>query len=170
MLGIVAAALMAGAFLASPELRAYASTIANDVICTGCVGTTDLANNAVTAAKIKDGEVKAAEIATDAVGAAELQGVTKLQFGECVLTDAEKTKVVPAASTLLKTCNIAGVDDDDLAIATLNISFGGISSCFPMVYVVTESGHVNVIFKNTCPFEAAIGSAAGPIGILVYDK
>jgi hypothetical protein len=31
------------------------------------VGTSDIAGNAVTAAKIKDDEVKAAEIATDAV-------------------------------------------------------------------------------------------------------
>ena len=92
---MLAAMFMAGAFLASPDLRAYASTIANDVICTGCVGTSDIAGNAITSAKIKDGEVKtadiangaansakivdnsitAADLAPDSVGGSELQGV-----------------------------------------------------------------------------------------------
>jgi len=38
---IAVAAFVSGSFIASPELRAYASTIANDVICTGCVGTSE---------------------------------------------------------------------------------------------------------------------------------
>ena len=73
MLGMLAAAFVAGSFFASPELRAYASTIANDVICTGCVGTADLAGNAVTSAKIKDGEVKSEDIALSAIGSARIK-------------------------------------------------------------------------------------------------
>lgn len=69
---IAVTAFISGSFLASPELRAYASTIANDVICTGCVGTADLGGNAVTAAKIKDGEVKTTDIGNGAVNSAKI--------------------------------------------------------------------------------------------------
>src|ERR1044071_1599412 len=92
----MAAMFAAGSFLAPPVQQAIAAVIATDVQCTGCVGTSDISGNAITAAKIKDGEVKAADIATDAVGAAEIQGVTKLLFGQCVPTDDEKTLNVAA--------------------------------------------------------------------------
>ena len=72
-LAIVAVAFVAGSFIASPELRAYAAnTVFSSDIVDGEVKTADLGNNSVTAGKIKDGEVKAAEIATDAVSSAEL--------------------------------------------------------------------------------------------------
>src|ERR1044071_5116857 len=80
---IAIGAFAAGSLFAPPVQQAIAAVIATDVQCTGCVGTSDVAGNAITATKIKDGEVKAAEIATDAVGGAELQGVTKLLFGVC---------------------------------------------------------------------------------------
>lgn len=77
------AAFIAGAFVASPELRAYAANsvgsadiINNSILSADIkdreVKTVDLANNAVTAAKIKDGEVKAAEIIMGAVDASEI--------------------------------------------------------------------------------------------------
>jgi hypothetical protein len=70
---MLAAMFMAGAFLASPELRAYAAnTIRSTDIVDGQVMTADLANNAVTSAKIKDGEVKAADIAGSAVNSAKI--------------------------------------------------------------------------------------------------
>lgn len=50
---IAAASLVAGAFIASPELRAYAAnTVGSADIIDGQVKTADLANSAVTAAKI----------------------------------------------------------------------------------------------------------------------
>lgn len=105
-LAIVAVAFVAGSFVASPELRAYAAnTVFSTDIVDGQVMTVDLANNAITAAKIKDNEVKAAEIATDAVGAAELQGLTKLLFGQCILTAQEATSSINAGETLGKGCN-----------------------------------------------------------------
>ena len=87
-LAIVAMAFVAGSFIASAELRAYAAnTVFSTDIVDGEVKTADIGNGQVTALKIKDGEVKAAEIATDAVGGAEMQGVTKLIFA--VRTDGE---------------------------------------------------------------------------------
>src|SRR4026209_2465491 len=64
---IAVAAFAVGGFILSPVPQAIAAVIATDVQCTGCVGTTDIAGNGVTAAKIKDGEVKTAEIGTGAV-------------------------------------------------------------------------------------------------------
>jgi hypothetical protein len=69
-----AAMFMAGAFLASPELRAYAAnTVFSTDIKDGEVKTPDLANNAVTSAKIKDGEVKTDDIAPSAIGSLRIK-------------------------------------------------------------------------------------------------
>lgn len=174
MLGMLVAAFVAGSFLASPELRAYANTIANDVICNGCVGTSDLANNAVTAAKVKDGEIKAAEIATnavgaseiatDAVGAAELQGVTKLLFAKCVITSTEATRNVDPGSRFEKQCNITGVTTGDQAVATYN---NGID-CLAVGGVDTGTDKLFVTFQNTC--SVATNPGNGFISIIVYRK
>ena len=176
MVGIVAAALVAAVFSASPELRAYASTIANDVICNGCVGTSDLASNAVTAAKIRDGEVKApeiaanavgaSEIATDAVGAAEIQGVTKLLFGQCVATDFQKTTAIEPGEAWVVLCNIAGVDADDSASATLNES----NFCFEVRQVDVTTGRVNVSVANDCTATTTALGSSSSIAVIVYDK
>lgn len=102
--GLLAVAFVAGTFLASPELRAYASTIANDVICNGCVGTADLAGNAITSAKIKDGEVRTDDIAAGAVGSLRIKdndvktqdiapgAVTKAKLGADVLDTITTTR------------------------------------------------------------------------------
>src|SRR5262245_26395355 len=87
--GLVAASFFAGAFIASPELRAFAAnTVASiDIvdesilsadIRNGEVKAQDLAGNAVTSGKIKDGEVKLADIGQDAVEGSEIAGVSKL--------------------------------------------------------------------------------------------
>ena len=176
MVGIVAAAFMAGAFFASPELRAYASTIANDVICTGCVGTSDLAGSAVTNAKLANGAVNSAkladdsitasDLAPDSVGASELQGVTKLLFGQCVPTNTQKTTPLNPGLSWIVQCNIAGVDNDDSASATLNDS----NECFEVRRAnPTNLSSVSVSITNDCPVSAALGSIAS-IAVMVYDK
>src|SRR5574338_614047 len=102
-------AFAAGSFLASPVQQAIAAVIATDVPCTGCIGTSDVAGNAITAVKIKDGEVKAAEIATDAVGAAEIQGVTKLAFASCHPDEAVGKTATPGG-VLVALCSVGGAD------------------------------------------------------------
>lgn len=173
---IAVAAFVAGSFFASPELRAYASTIANDVICNGCVGTSDLAGNAVTAAKIKDGEVKAAEIAanavgsneisTDAVGASELAGVTKLLFGQCAADSSEGTAMIqPDIQALQVGCTISGVDADDSAIAVRN---GG-NFCFEVRAAFASPNLVIVQLINACSTSQQLGTGA-EFGVIVFDK
>jgi len=169
MLGIVATAFLAGTFVASPELRAYAAnTVFSTDIVDGQVMTADLANNAVTAAKIKDGEVKAAEIATDAVGAAELQGVTKLLFGKCVVNSSLGTFDVAAGSSISIPCAITGVDLDDRAIAQKNSG----NECFTerdaKSFTGTKTG-IFVDFVNECTTTQQFGTGS-QISVIVFDK
>ena len=166
MVGMLLAAFVAGSFVASPELRAYAAnTVFSADIVDGEVKTPDIAGNAITAAKVKDGEIKAAEIATDAVGAAELQGVTKLLYGQCALTDAQMTSQVNPGALLTITCNINGVDGDDNAFAMLND--GG--PCFSASQAGPSTGKVFVELLNNCAAAQSVGKAAN-IAVLVYDK
>lgn len=178
---MVAASFIAGAFLASPELRVYASTIANDVICSGCVGTSDLASNAVTAAKIKDGEVKAADIATDAVGASEIAtnavgaaeiaanaigaseiaGVSTLVFAECTKTSNNNA---PPGTGPIFFCDVAGVGSGDVAIATIN---GDANGCFAVTKTNVGTNQVTLFVGNTCPVNRVLGTAT--IAIIVFD-
>ena len=165
-LGIVVAAFVAGSFIASPELRAYAAnTVFSTDIVDGQVMTVDLANNAVTATKIKDGEVKAAEIATDAVGASEIQGVTKFLFGECILNSNDAFANVTHGLAILKTCNISGVDSDDFATATFTKG----SPCFAVSLADTQTGSVSVVLRNVYTYSCAL-KAGDSIAVIVYDK
>jgi hypothetical protein len=165
-LAIAAAAFVAGSFVASPELRAYAAnTVFSTDIVDGEVKTADLANNAVTAGKIKDAEVKAAEIAADAVGGSEIQGVTKLLFGQCAANSDEGTKTVLAGEGVSVTCSINGVDSDDSAVAEVNSA----TTCFEVYKAVTETNAVKVGVINDCKFSSTFGTGS-KIGIIVFDK
>jgi hypothetical protein len=79
----VAAAFVSGAFISSPELRAYAAStigsadiINNSILSAdikdGEVKTVDLGANTVTSAKVKDGEIKSADIADAAVQTSDI--------------------------------------------------------------------------------------------------
>jgi len=163
---VAVAAFVSGSFIASPELRAYAAnTVFSTDIVDGQVKTADLGGNSVTAAKIKDGEVKAAEIASDSVGGSELIGVTKLLFGQCVLTSSEySTNLDPGIGTFV-TCTISGVDNDDSAVATFNDG----NSCIVVARTATLSGEVHVAIRNACPTAQTAG-AGSMIAVIVYDK
>ncbi|HEY7733590.1 MAG TPA: hypothetical protein VIB07_02235 [Nitrososphaera sp.] len=163
ILGIVITAFVAGAFVASPELRAYAAnTVFSTDIKDGEVKTPDLANNAVTAAKIKDGEVKAAEIATDSVGAAELQGVAKLLFGKCTNNDASS---VPANGVLGVRCMINGVSVGDSAVATVT---GPGALSFNVQRTHAFDGGVSVYVQNVG--DQANTFLGHKLAVIVYDK
>src|ERR671918_1113073 len=58
--------IMALAILA-PQQLAEATAAATDLVCSGCVGTSDIADNAVTSSKIGSGQVGNTDIATDAI-------------------------------------------------------------------------------------------------------
>jgi len=56
--GIIVAAFIAGAFIASPELRAYAANT---------IGSSDIIDESILSQDIKNGEVKSSDIGTSAV-------------------------------------------------------------------------------------------------------
>jgi hypothetical protein len=174
------AAFVAGAFVASPELMAYAAnTVFSTDIKDGEVKTADLANNAVTSAKIKDGEVKtddiapgavgslrikdndvkAQDIAPDAVGASELQGVSKLIFAEC--NRAVNTAVTTG---IFVTCPVPGAAPGDNVLVTQKSP----NSCF-VANVAYGSGlkdNVTFIVRNICGGSQNLGSIV--LSVLVY--
>jgi hypothetical protein len=107
----------------------------------------------------------AGEIAADSVGGTELQGLTKLIFGQCVLTNTEATTDVSTHVAMLKVCNIAGTDSDDSVIVTLN----DMNICLDDRFVQSQNGFVRVYIKNECSIEVPPG-AGSTIGVIVYDK
>lgn len=171
---LVVAAFVAGTFVASPELRAYAAnTVFSSDIVDGEVKTADLANNAVTAAKIKDGEVKAAEIAAnavdsseiaaDAVGGSELQGVTKLLFLSCSISITN----LGSGNGGFTTCSNAGIQSGDHVMTTLNTGNAGAGSCIVTTSSVAGAGFVSVRYRNECP-NAVTGTFAADL--IIFRK
>ena len=172
----VVAAFAAGSFLASPELRAFAAdTVGSADIIDGSIQSidignaqvklADLAGNSVNSGKVVDNSITAADIGVDAVGASEIQGVTKLSFGQCALTDTQMNTPVNAGSLLTITCNITGVDGDDNAFAMVN----NVSPCFSASQAGPSTGKVFVELRNNCDFAQTTGKVAS-IAVLVYDK
>ena len=155
-IGLLAVAFVAGSFVASPELRAYAANT---------VGSSDIINETILSEDIKNSQVKAADIATDAVGGSEIQGVTKLLFGQCAANSDEGTKTVLAGEGVSVTCSINGVDSDDSAVAEVNSA----TTCFEVYKAVTETNAVKVGVINDCKFSSTFGTGS-KIGIIVFDK
>ena len=191
---MLAAMFIAGAFLASPELRAYAAnTVFSTDIKDGEVKTADLANNAVTSAKIKDGEVKtddiapsaigslrikdndvkAADIASDAVGADEIAkdavGASEIKGVDKLIfagCDIPKapTSTGPGLSHIYY-CSVPGMDTEDEVVA--NISSNG--RCFIMESAVPISAEtVQVLLTNSC--DVSWVRSATHVSIIVYDE
>jgi hypothetical protein len=156
--GFIVAAFMAGAFLASPELRAYAANtvgsadIINESILSadiknGEVKTDDIAPSAVGSLRIKDNDVKAQDIAADAVGASELQGVSKLIFGTCSLTFPDNSGISGAS------CPITGARPGDRVVATVESTFQcGNTPLLHSAYVISNDVvHLYLDMNTGCP-------------------
>jgi hypothetical protein len=159
---VIAAAFVAGAFVASPELRAYAAnTVFSTDIVDGEVKTADLANNAITSSKIKDSEVKAAEIAQDAVGASELKGVSKLIFAEC--TNPGFLINTQNAATI--NCTVAGAAFGDNVLV---MSRSGPPACIIPMNAIGDEGLVRVSVWNACTFNYNTGGLN--YSLVIYRK
>lgn len=170
----VFAAFVAGSFVASPELRAFAadSVFSADIV-DGEVKTPDLATNAVTTAKIKDGEVKVADIGADAVGASELIGVSRLIFAECKFTDdtmRPPREFDPAfigqqqPSFYDAHCSVPGTVAGDRVIVSRTTDF----NCFDINGAYTTNGAVHIKGGNDCHVNAKLGTTW--FSIIVFKK
>ncbi|MGH9876863.1 MAG: hypothetical protein ACREBU_21535 [Nitrososphaera sp.] len=160
ILGLVVTAFVAGSFVSSPELRAYAvATITSADIVNETIQSVDIRDGEVKASDIAAGAVRSSEIATNAVGASELIGVTKLMFVDCPITD--NTERAPGGGQGYL-CSAPGTDIDDNAIG----SNSG-NSCFQPTRVDSGGNAVLVILVNVCTFPIAYGT--GGVSIIVYD-
>ena len=150
----VAAVLFGGYILAlavlAPEQLAEATAAATDLVCRGCVGTTDIADSAVTSAKIgsgqvgnsdiapnavgsgkiADGQVKAADIGTDEVKAAEI-GAGQVGNSEIASNAVDTAKILDGQVNTADIANGAfGVRSEDIqdkTIKSTDISTGTIN-------------------------------------------
>lgn len=164
--GIIAAAFIAGAFMASPELRAYAAnTVGSSDIIDGSIQSIDIGNGQVKTADLGGNSVTASKIATDAVGGSELVGVTKLLFGQCGADSTEGSTTVNPGGDLDIKCSINGVDADDSAIAMKNAGNG----CFEVYEALLSLNLVTLALRNECATAATVGTGAD-FSIIVFDK
>ena len=80
--GIILAAFIAGAFVASPELRAYAANT---------IGSSDIIDESILSQDIKNGEVKSADLGTSAVTNSKIasSAVTNSKIGSSAVTSSK---------------------------------------------------------------------------------
>lgn len=195
--GFIVAAFIAGAFIASPELRAYAANtvgsadiINNSILSVdikdGEVKTVDLGNDAVTSAKIKNGEVKTDDIAPSAVGSLRIKdndvkaqdiapdavGASELQgVTKLIYTECTVTlsSPIPAGGIVSFGCTVSGADIDDTVIATFNRASGGTSAydCFALTAANPQPFGVTLILRNVCSVPVTLGTWT--TAVIVYD-
>jgi hypothetical protein len=77
VMALVAAVVSVGGYVLllavlAPEQLAEATITASDVVCSQCVGTSDIADNAVTSGKIGGKQVKTSDIADNAINTAKI--------------------------------------------------------------------------------------------------
>lgn len=175
-LGLLAVAFVAGSFIASPELGAFAANtigsadIINESILSvdiknGEVKTDDIAPSAVGSLRIKDNDVKAQDIAPDSVGGSELQGVSKLLFGQCAAGSGPGTLTLSPGGGTEIACSISGVDSDDSAIAQPQVGGG----CFDARASKTDTNKVYVYVFNQCAIPHQFGTGT-QLAVVVFDK
>lgn len=88
----LASVVLTGLFMLGVSVNAMAGAPATDVVCTGCVGTTDIANAAVTDTKLGASAVTSTKIADGAVTDAKISGTisaSKIQKAANVITVAQ---------------------------------------------------------------------------------
>jgi hypothetical protein len=179
---ILAAMFMAGAFLASPELRVYAANtvgsadiINNSILSAdikdGEVKTVDLGNDAVTSAKIKNGEVKTDDIAPSAIGSLRLKdndvkaqdlapdsvGASELQ-GVSKLTFTGCSFTFPGSvshgGVIGSNCPVPGMVPGDKVSVTSENGY----ACFPIVNAYSQTGGIVINLINACTTPAIPGT------------
>src|SRR5919109_52496 len=106
----------------APEQLAEATVTASDVVCSGCVGTTDIADSAVTGAKIGSGQVANSDIATSAVTSSKISDTSGVRSVDIV--NGQVTSADIADGTITSTdiasgaiqLNVHEVQDDFVTV------------------------------------------------------
>ena len=179
--GIIVAAFIAGAFVASPELRAYAAaTVTSADIVDGTIQSIDIgsgqvknsdiagsavtgskiASNAVTTNKIADGQVMAADIAADAVGASEIKGASKLNFATCSTTASS----VDADAIFSLYCDLPGVVSTDHIVGSQNSNI-----CLAITSITPSTDRIYFEFHNACR-QAMIDIGTMEFSLMIFQN
>jgi len=185
--GIIVAAFIAGAFVASPELRAYAantigssdiideSILSQDIkngevknadLGSSAVTNSKIASSAVTTSKIADGTISAADLGPDSVGASEIKGVSKLIYAECTPPDIV---IIQAHQDGVASCSISGVDSDDSIMVQLNRN----QACDIVTEAEPFTDRVDLYLHNECDVAVGFGGnddTHHPTGLIIWDK
>ncbi|MFY3740849.1 MAG: hypothetical protein HMLIMOIP_001294 [Candidatus Nitrosomirales archaeon] len=195
--GIIVAAFIAGAFVASPELRAYAAdtvgssdiideSILSQDIKNGEVKNSDIGLGAITSAKINDGSVLNADIGANAVTTSKIKdgSVTAADIGADAVGASEIQGVtqlifeecvrdfqgllVNAGATVEYSCEVLGADDQDVAFATIDDV--NTSHCFVLDWAepgIPVDDTVTVTIRNACVASEELNIVR--TGIMVFD-
>lgn len=173
VVGLLVAAFVAGAFVASPELRAYAANT---------VGSADIINNSIQSVDIKDGEVKTNDIASGAVTGLKIRDGTirdadvsvtfmPIRTTQVVAPDGECAAPDPPFPTTqfsadffgwcpdgengaLHIVEVEGITEDSTIIATFTVNTGGdrlqTQSCHVLTWIDVDGTGRNVVNLATC--------------------
>jgi hypothetical protein len=165
---IAVAAFIAGSFLASSELRAYAAaTITGSDIADGTIESIDIKDGQIKAADIAtaavgsndifDGGVNSNDLAKDSVSGRELQGMDMFTIVACGFTNNQS---VAAGAIIGGSCHADHVHDGWSTFATVNrTQESEQEECF--VLLNSEAGFDDIVFfklRNICSSPATLGT------------
>lgn len=104
--GFAAVAAVCGGYILfltvlAPQQLAEATTAATNVICNGCVGTTDIADNGIHSVDIRNGHVGSADIASSAVTSSKISDTSGVQSVDIVDGQVTSDDIADADITAL---------------------------------------------------------------------
>jgi len=135
-------------------------TVANDIICTNCIDSADIAAGAVETSEIADGTIDSADIADDAVTGSKIAGTSKLEFGRC---STVFNNVAPDAVVILN-CPHIGINFGDEVVAIQ----AGSNTCISLVTAdVFTDGSATFKARNIC--SVTIISASVEYNYIIFN-
>jgi hypothetical protein len=128
----------------APQQLAEATAAASDLVCSGCVGTSDIADSAVTSSKIGSGQVANSDLATSAVTGSKISDTAGVQSVDIVNGQVKTEDIASGAIQLNYRLLIGGgvnVDPGENTSTTIDcpageIMTGGGFSSEPQIRVI----------------------------------
>jgi hypothetical protein len=182
---VAAVAAILGGYIAAlailaPEQLAEATVTASDVVCSGCVGTTDIADSAVTSAKIGSGQVANSDIANNAVGSAKIgtgqvgnsdiadSAVTSAKIGSGQVANSDIATSAVTSSKISDTSGVRSVDIVNGQVTSADIADGTITSTDIASGAIQLNVHeVQDDFVTVPPGQSGFDTADCPPGEIV---
>src|ERR671919_362847 len=84
--------------IAAPQQLAEATTAATNVVCNGCVGSSDIADNSIQSVDIRNGQVGSADIGQGQVTSGDIQdnGITSADLGNVItIVEGSPVQIAP---------------------------------------------------------------------------